>query len=60
MTVLGVTLTPTMMLVIAAIGLVMLVVGLVKKIKFIIKLGIVIAAVGFVMNGGLMMLTSYF
>lgn len=55
MTVLGVTLTPTVMLVIAGIGLVMLVVGLVKKIKFIIKLGIIIAAVGFVMNGGLMM-----
>lgn len=60
MTVLGVTLTPAMMLVIAGIGLVMLVVGLVKKIKFIIKLGIIIAAVGFVMNGGLVMLASHF
>ncbi len=60
MTVLGVTLTPAMMLIIAGIGLVMLVVGLVKKIKFIIKLGIIIAAVGFVMNGGLVMLASHF
>lgn len=58
MTVLG--LTPTMMLMIGAIGVVLLIVGLIKKVKFIIKLGIVIAIIGFVANGGLTILASYF
>lgn len=49
-----------MMLVIGVAGVILLVVGLVKKIKFIIKLGIVIAVVGFVANGGLTLLASYF
>lgn len=60
MTVLGLTLTPEMMLVIAAIGIILLVVGLIKKIKFIIKLGVVVAIVGFVANGGLAMIASQF
>ena len=58
MTVLG--LTPTMMLMIGASGGVLLIVGLIKKVKFIIKLGIVIAIIGFVANGGLTILASYF
>ena len=58
MAVLG--LTPAMMLVIGVAGVILLVVGLVKKIKFIIKVGIVIAVVGFVANGGLTLLASYF
>ena len=44
------------LLVIAVIGVVLLLVGLIKKIKFIIKLGIVIAAIAFVATGGLTML----
>lgn len=44
------------LLLIAGIGVVLLLVGLLKKIKFIIKLGIVIAAIGFVATGGLTML----
>lgn len=43
------------LLAIAVIGVVLLLVGLVKKIKFIIKLGIVIAVVAFVATGGLTM-----
>ncbi len=53
-------LTPEIMLIIGAAGLILLVIGLIKKIKFIIKLGIVIAVIGFVANGGLTMLASYF
>lgn len=53
-------LTPEIMLIIGVIGVILLVVGLIKKIKFIIKLGIVVAVIGFVANGGLTMLASYF
>lgn len=58
MAVLG--LTPEIMLIIGVIGVILLVVGLIKKIKFIIKLGIAAAVIGFVVNGGLTMLASRF
>lgn len=58
MTALG--LTPTMLLAIGVIGVILLIVGLTKKIKFIIKLGIVIAVIGFIANGGLAIVSSYF
>lgn len=58
MTALG--LTPTMLLAIGVIGVILLIVGLIKKIKFIIKLGIVIGVIGFIANGGLAIVSSYF
>ena len=42
------------LLAIAVIGIVLLLVGLLKKIKFIIKLGIVIAVGAFIATGGLL------
>ena len=39
----------------AVIGVVLLVIGLIKKMKFILKLGIVIAVIGFIASGGLAM-----
>lgn len=57
---LGIEMTPDLMLILGVLGVVMLVVGLIKKIKFIVKLGVVIALVGFIANGGLTMLASYF
>lgn len=58
MAVLG--LTPTMLLAIGVIGVILFIIGLIKKMKFIIKLGIVIAVIGFLANGGLAVLSSYF
>lgn len=58
MAVLG--LTPTMLLAIGVIGVILFIIGLIKKMKFIIKLGIVIAMIGFLANGGLAVLSSYF
>lgn len=40
-------------LLIAVVGVALLLIGLLKKVKFIIKLGIVIAVVAFVATGGL-------
>ena len=42
-------------LIIAVVGLVLLAVGLLKKIKFIIKLGLIVAIVSFIATGGLAM-----
>ena len=44
---------PANFLIIAAIGVLILFVGLVKKIKFVIKLGLVIAVISFLTSGGL-------
>lgn len=46
------------LLVIAAIGVILFVIGLVKKIKFILKLGIVVAVIAFIATGGIAMITS--
>lgn len=46
----------SMMMLIAIIGIILLIVGLIKKIKFIIKLGIIVAIVAFITHGGLAML----
>ena len=58
MAVLG--LTPTMLLATGVIGVILFIIGLIKKMKFIIKFGIVIAVIGFLANGGLAVLSSYF
>ena len=47
--------TPEMMMVVAVVGIILLVIGLVKKIKFIIKLGIIVAVIAFIATGGLAM-----
>ncbi len=47
--------TPEMMMLVAVVGIILLVIGLVKKIKFIIKLGIIVAVVAFIATGGLAM-----
>ena len=54
MVILGYELSMTML--IAIVGIILLVVGLIKKIKFIIKLGVIVAIVAFVAHGGLAML----
>lgn len=45
--------TPEIMMLIAVVGVILLVVGLVKKIKFIIKLGLIVAVIAFIATGGL-------
>lgn len=42
-------------LIIAVVGLILLAVGLLKKVKFIIKLGLIVAIVSFIATGGLAM-----
>ena len=45
--------TPEIMMLIAVVGVILLVVGLKKKIKFIIKLGLIVAVIAFIATGGL-------
>lgn len=44
---------PANFLIIAGIGVLILLVGLIKKLKFVIKLGLVIAVISFLTSGGL-------
>lgn len=53
-------LSSSAMMIIAGIGIILLIVGLIKKIKFIIKLGLIVAIIAFIANGGLNMLAASF
>ncbi len=44
------------MMIAAAVGAALLLIGLIRKIKFLVKLGLIAAVVAFLANGGLSVL----
>lgn len=53
-------LTSGLMPVILLAGVVLIVFGLIRKVKFLIRIGLIVAIAAFFVNGGLSMLMSAF